>query len=834
MKSPVIPILILLVGSGTVSAGEPRLDGHGDPLPDGAVARFGSARLLHGGIEQLDFSPDGKTLASSGDDGVRLWDLSTGKVLPRAHLPEWDHAVFAFTPDGGHLVGDADGCRLLDPASGKVRCSWQNGGHTPRLIHVAADGKTAAVVWEKGGVTVHNLVRGGPRDDWKISDDEPRELCLSGDGALLAYYKGKEKEEAILLWDTRRGKMLHAYSSADAIKVGRLLALCLSRDGRQLAATWGDKLLIWNTASHEQVHRFDGEPAEVLAVFLRFTDDGKEVVGVTPYQRLRHWSATTGKVVVETRLDSDKDAVSWRTTLSSDGRTLATLGRGGSIRLWDTASGKEKVAVERWPAWRGAAFIKLGVVATWSTGEKTEVIAFWDVADGRLLHKHTIAIPESRWWRRALSPDGKLFAAENEKKGVVLYDVESGKELRHFNVPRRDDEQAKFAFSSDSKSIVMTNWRKGLAVWDVATGNMRRELEGVSDGSMAFSPDGRTVGSAFVSKFTLTEVASGKLRFNLPLPDTKERELSEAVYDHICFSRNGRLVAAISRCDIFIFSTIEGKTLLHLELGERTNLWSETGALSPDGRWLAHANNFHRAVAIRDLKNPWAASDYQNLFGHGDAVEALAFSPDGKYLVSTGPDGMALVWDTKRLTGKPAPPKPSRPAPEIGGAAGVGVEVYWVGLAEADAAKAARAMADLELASEEAVPLLKAQLKPAEPVPAEQIERLIADLDSDKFAARKKAYQRLQRLHEQAAPALRKALDGKPSAEVAKQARRLLEELEEPVTDPEQLRQLRAVEVLERLGTPAAREILETLAKGDPKARVTQEAKASLERLAKP
>jgi hypothetical protein len=96
---------------------------------------------------------------------------------------------------------------------------------------------------------------------------------------------------------------------------------------------------------------------------------------------------------------------------------------------------------------------------------------------------------------------------------------------------------------------------------------------------------------------------------------------------------------------------------------------------------------------------------------------------------------------------------------------------------------------------------------------------------------RDQALTELRRLGEQAAPALRKAREGRPSAEAARQAKQLLAEVEGPVTDPERLRQLRAVEVLERIATPAAREVLEALAKGAPGARLTQEAKASLERL---
>jgi hypothetical protein len=80
-------------------------------------------------------------------------------------------------------------------------------------------------------------------------------------------------------------------------------------------------------------------------------------------------------------------------------------------------------------------------------------------------------------------------------------------------------------------------------------------------------------------------------------------------------------------------------------------------------------------------------------------------------------------------------------------------------------------------------------------------------------------------------PALRKALDSKPSAE----ARRRMESvLEKPRNlPPGTLQAIRAVEVLENISTPGARRLLESLAEGAPEARLTQEAKASLGRLAK-
>ena len=104
---------------------------------------------------------------------------------------------------------------------------------------------------------------------------------------------------------------------------------------------------------------------------------------------------------------------------------------------------------------------------------------------------------------------------------------------------------------------------------------------------------------------------------------------------------------------------------------------------------------------------------------------------------------------------------------------------------------------------------------------------LTASLDS----VREKAAGELERWGERAVPALRRALVGGPSPEARRQIERLLGRLDGPVTAPEALRAVRAVEVLEQAGTPEARRVLEALAGGAPEARLTREAKASLGRL---
>ena len=131
------------------------------------------------------------------------------------------------------------------------------------------------------------------------------------------------------------------------------------------------------------------------------------------------------------------------------------------------------------------------------------------------------------------------------------------------------------------------------------------------------------------------------------------------------------------------------------------------------------------------------------------------------------------------------------------------------------------------------MPLLKKRLQRAAPVDAQRIARLIKDLDDDDFRVREKATVELKKFGDLAEPAVRKALAVQQSAEVRLRLESLLENLGDPNSSSERLQAVRAIEALEHIGTPVAQEVLKTIAKGSPGARLTQEAKASLDRLAK-
>ena len=163
------------------------------------------------------------------------------------------------------------------------------------------------------------------------------------------------------------------------------------------------------------------------------------------------------------------------------------------------------------------------------------------------------------------------------------------------------------------------------------------------------------------------------------------------------------------------------------------------------------------------------------------------------------------------------------------------LESLWADLSAADAAKAYRAIRALGAMPERAVALLRERVQPARVADLRPVAGYVRDLDSGQFAVRQGAARELEKLGEAAVPACRKALEDNPSAELRRRLEPLLEKQAREVWDPgpDHLRALRAVEVLERMATPEARRLLAGLAHGALEARLTQEAKASLERLAR-
>jgi hypothetical protein len=196
---------------------------------------------------------------------------------------------------------------------------------------------------------------------------------------------------------------------------------------------------------------------------------------------------------------------------------------------------------------------------------------------------------------------------------------------------------------------------------------------------------------------------------------------------------------------------------------------------------------------------------------------SLAIAADVRSAAVGMPDYNILVYDLAPTTRQKIELK------------AVDLDRMWRELAGDEAPRAYQAAGTLIADPERAVPFLRQNLERVKE-DAPRIRRLIADLDSDKFAARNAAFEELEKMDDTAHAVLRQELLSATSLEKRCRIQSLLS-VPWLVRSPEKLRQIRAIMVLERIGNAEARRVLEGLAEGASEARQTREAKAAVKRL---
>jgi RNA polymerase sigma factor (sigma-70 family) len=774
----------------------PAPDLHGDPLPEGALARMGTVRWRHGGaVVSVAFAADGKSLASASHDGTfRLWEAATGKELRRFTAYQCSADAVALSRDGKVLAGHGGDAalQLWELASGKQVCRLGGLNERVSCFGLAPDGKTLAV-----GVN-------GPAEQHVLR------LHAAANARLLVEMKGHKSSIAavtftpagktvvsagedgtVCFWDAATGKELRRLAGSR----GRWQALAFAPDGRVLASAShsGKTVHLWDRHGKE-VRRLTVPERWIWAV--AFAPDGKRLA--TAGQAVRVWDTATGKEV--RRLEK---VAARAVAFSPDGRTLAAGCDYGAIRLFDAATGQERFAGRGHASWIwSAALAPDGRML--ATACLTEPVRLWDARTGRELRR--LGEEKGPALRVTFSLDGRTLAGDSMDGAVRLWDAHTGKLVRR--LAGHEHPITAVVFAPDGRTLA-TGSREDNAIllWEVASGKQVRRLEAPCVETVAYAPDGRTLaaGSFDVVRgkernIRLWNVASGK----------EVRRFEGGQVRAVCFSPDGSILAAGGcAAPVRLWDVASGKEVGRLErtfeeIGQTRNVFAV--CFSPDGRTLASAEG-DGVVWL------WEAATGQRrrrLAGHQRSVFHAAFGADGRTLISSGADTTALVWDV--LT----PPRGQvRP-----------LEAVWADLAGQDAARAYDALCILVAAPGQSVPLLRQRLRPVPVTDAARLARLLAELDSDRFATRRKAMRELEQLEESAAPALRQALGKQLPLETRRRIERILEQL-----PPKRLLALRALEVLEHAGTPEARELLAQLSRGLPEAPLTREAKASLERL---
>jgi RNA polymerase sigma factor (sigma-70 family) len=805
-----------------------RADYYGDPLPPGALARMGTVQLRHPSAHVV-FSADGKALISGGRDrAVRFWDVGTGRQVEHKQLkppqPSPEDFREAILAPGGKILAilEQQTVYLYETAGGRELQRISVGPVSHERLAFSPDGETLATMIGLGGKYTIRL--------WDVSTGKERlvvpkhqpfiqDLAFSPDGKLLAW---SDRGPALHLWDTTTGKELRNVRTEERF-------LAFAPDGNTVASVNGaDAVTLWDVATLKEQATLKPSALHRISS-LAFSPDST-LLGVAGEEAVVLWDVAGQK---EQRRLPNRQAN--RIAFAPDGKTLACSGA-IAIDLWDVKTGEQ---LHYRPGHNGdvgclAVSPQGNVVA--STSLHDPFVHLWDAATGKPLHLLKGHDPHVR--SCTFSRDGKWVVSGGSLDGTLrLWEAATGKELRHFMIEDLNGEPQKLLdaitlrLSPDAKRLAAVSLsyqhrdHYQMNVWDTSTSKVltRRHFRGGFDSR--FTPDGTGVTVENGQSLTIEETTTGRELATIPA------NLGRPV----AFSPDGKLVAA----GIHKASPVpslggggyqqEGVSVAELVTGKelwRIAGWIDFVAFAPDGRVLAMAD--HEGIRLWDtvsgrqvFRRPWPEGLARGPLK--TPIGSLAFLPGGRAAVTGMADGTLLVWDLAPETW-----------PTIGSVKDLNrrdLDRLWTDLADDGARKAYRAIHTLAASPSQAVPFLGDHLQPAAAADPERVRQLIADLDSDRFAVRAAAAKELSGLGERIEPALRQALEGKQSAEVRKRLEALLAAPPTP-RRPESVRTLRAIQVLERIGTPEAQQILRKLAAGAAAARETRDANEALERLA--
>jgi WD40 repeat protein len=259
-------------------------------------------------INALAWAPDGKTIASGGNDRtIRIWESASGDNLAAFPASDWVHAL-AWAPDGKQLAWGSKGVTLLN---------WNAGHKAPREFMVRRLGFPdgfLAVAW-------------------------------SPDGARLA---AGGLGKTIEIWEAQTGNHLLTYSGHHRfLEDAAVYALAWAPSGQWIASVRADATVqVWEAATGNQCSTYRGYQVGYFGHrrAISWSPDGKYIASAGDQASVHIWEATTGERHL--RLDGHNgtvNSVAW----SPDGKCLASGGSDQTVRVWDIAVAKERMAYAR-------------------------------------------------------------------------------------------------------------------------------------------------------------------------------------------------------------------------------------------------------------------------------------------------------------------------------------------------------------------------------------------------------------------------------------------------------------------------------------------------------
>jgi WD40 repeat protein/DNA-binding CsgD family transcriptional regulator len=592
---------------------------HGVNFSEADLSQSVFAETL-GSILTIDFSPDGKTLATGDTDyTVHLWNVATSEqTLSWQGHEDWIRSV-RFSPDGTLLATGSEDqtIRLWEVSTG--RCLKTLEGHTSwvRAVAFSADGQRLASASEDKTARIWDVATGKCLMVLGGHTRTVRSVAFSPDGKLLV---SGSSDRTVRLSNTETGECLKTLEEHDL----GVRSVAFSPNGELLATGSSDRTVkLWDVNTWTCLKTLSGHIGWVWSAV--FSPDGETIASGSEDQTVRLWDVNTGQC-----LKTLYGHASWvrSVAFNPDNHTLASGSDDQTVRIWNLQGQCLKTLQGYARGVRSVAFSPNNRLL--ASGSEDRTIRLWSVETGQCLQ--TLPGHRNRIWSVAFSPDGHILASGSEDHSVRLWDVCTGQSLKILE--HHADGVHSTAFSPNGQLLATGSSDRTIKLWDVATGQLLGTFIGHLDWvwSVAFSPDGK-------------QLASGSGDFMLRLWDVETQECLKIMKGHTHWIRS-------------VSFSPDGKTLASSSVGRTVRFWDvETGqeirkldgytkgirsvAFSPDSRTLASGSD-DRDVRLWDVETGECLRTFP---GHTGRVQSVAVSPDGTMLASGSNDEAIKLWD---------------------------------------------------------------------------------------------------------------------------------------------------------------------------------------------
>jgi WD40 repeat protein/serine/threonine protein kinase len=448
----------------------------------------------HQGIRAVQFSPDGRLLATFCEKSARLWEVDTRKALQ-----DWiELNCLAFLPDGERCVAGGNffastGAYVFNPKT-KATGAKLNGGDVHQVF--APDDKTILLV-----ARANELIRWTPSEKGEpvkvalsgVAADRNGHFALSPDGKTLAVVD-QGSSRMVRLFDARTGQPL----IADPGHTRSVQAIAWSPDGQKLAcADAGGQLILWDAVTRKPGGTLDRTGQQVRQVV--FSPNGRWLITLeynpkAGQSALVVWNAQDLKTVQA--LELRRGQVVNRIVFSPDATMLAGMNGDHTVSLWRCDEWTEKYILPHSEPLSALAFSPDG--AELMTGSSMGRATLWNVKEGKEMARWspTTPIEPIRYIEYLPNDNGiGLVSTPKDQAGgapaYYLWDRRSGQVGRMTSWSRFAEGVRVDDVSPTGRLVAYADPDRKLAFWQSSAEDKRRRFLGMSVSVVAFSPDGR-------------------------------------------------------------------------------------------------------------------------------------------------------------------------------------------------------------------------------------------------------------------------------------------------------------------------------------------------------